>query len=233
MKIAIAIIVSLLLTNHSSGQNKFKALRWFDEINLSIGPSITSLNGQQNSSTRRTKIGFVGSAGLLHAFSSKLSLNFKLIFESKGSKNEDFAATQNRSDPSILIKGTIINKIKPTYISFAPLLRYHIGSTKLFIEGGPYISYLLSAVWDIETSFSDPAYNYHTFFNMQNDNAFAELDYGASMSIGYKIPFGDKRGITVQVMDNIGLADIINKSYSQTTIETRAISFLIGFNLMK
>ena len=112
----------------------------------------------------------MGSAGLLHAFSSKLSLNFKLIFESKGSKNEDFAATQNRSDPSILIKGTIINKIKPTYISFAPLLRYHIGSTKLFIEGGPYISYLLSAVWDIETSFSDPAYNYHTFFNMQNDD---------------------------------------------------------------
>ncbi len=184
-----------------------------------------------NDETKRIKIGFVGSFGLLHCLNSKLSLNFKLIFESKGIRTENAAATPNRNDPNSFVTGKIAFTTKLSYLSFAPLLRYQLGNTNIFVEGGPYLGYLLRGTYYEETSFTDPAYNYHTTFNAQNDNTFKELDFGASASLGYKIKINELNNVTIQVMDNIGLVDIINKSGPHNASKNTAISFLIGISL--
>jgi hypothetical protein len=163
--------------------------------------SINATNVNDNNTENRIGFGF----GAYHTWKKDEKLNFSAGFE--------FNST-NQFKKNFL-EGTLIHysnlNYRLNFLSFPLTIRYNFGDkTKLFIEGGPFVDYLLSArrKGDFESISPIPG-NEGT--GTINDTPALSSNYGLSFGMGLVLPF-KKFGLLIQPDYKLGLKELYKEN---------------------
>lgn len=175
------------------------------------GPSLICLKEPYQKYFENPGIGF--SAGIFIQYNAKKIFSLKLApaFERKGQWD--------------------VNHFNLNYFVFPLLFRGEIGSkTNGFIDVGPYCGYLMEAY--ITTDYNKGHYNYIKYLN--------RFDAGISAGLGVNIPIEQKFSISVELRNNFGLYQIVEReesvehNYEWKTYSTNLlISFSYNFSKRK
>jgi len=170
------------------------------QLGIRGGLNMTNLTGDEIEDNKGS-IGF--HFGLVYGVAISDNLKFRpgLLYSSKGSKDS--------TDDNF--------KFTSTYLEIPLNLKYNVsGSTGFFIEGGPYLGYLMSAkakVGDIEIDLKD---------------TFSGIDFGLNIGIGYDI----NSNIGIGAHYGLGLGNVADDPSSpDASANNSNISFYIVYSL--
>ena len=187
-------------------------------LGLETGPGLISLNGNDITEefTDHT-ISFSAGLTFKYHFSQKSSLKTKLAFERKG------AVTKFEvNDPFGNITGDGKLHLRYNYLTIPLLYQFNFGNkVKFFINGGPYIGYLLKQkdvvkVDDLPKRTAD------------NTDDFERLDFGMTAGIGGMIPINNDLMLTTEIQNNWGLQNLNKNTSSSSKLHTNATNLLFG-----
>ena len=213
--VIVLCFLTMLCANSASGQgNHRKFYPGQRRINsqlfeIGAGPSITSIQDNDPLLLPYGLPSFAASVGLVKAFTTKWCFTLQTMYELKRSK-----ATQHfpdvESEPASYYVTT-------SYVTFSPSLRRYFGDTGVFLEGGPFVSFLLLGR------------------KMMNDGGigspYAATDVGITTSIGLtpwrKVP----KGFNLRLVNNIGLQDIDHHTGTKEWTQSTALILGMRFKM--
>lgn len=199
----LLIITILILTGTSS----LKAQNI--DVGARIGGQWANASGWDTLSTT-SKFNFTFSFfALIDA--GPVVINPEVLFEGRGFKYDDDLGLFNL-------------KQKIGYVTVPVFVNYYFMEDQLFIQAGPYASFLASADLNIEGSLGA--------LGGDNQDSFNGIDYGLGFGAGVNVGRFD---FGFRYM--LGLADITedgpNVSYDNTTVNHRVINFHVGVKILK
>lgn len=160
---------------------------------------------------REFKPSFALSAGLVYSLKRNLRFTAQAMYELKGGK-----AVQRFDDAEV---SPALYNTHSSYISFIPGIRSYLGKSAWFIEGGPYVSFLL---------FSGTRRTVDGY-ESQWGNPYTSLDAGLSFSIGVTPMRLVQRGFNMRLVNNLGLVDI--NHHSGTKEYNTSTSLIVGMRI--
>jgi hypothetical protein len=176
-----ASLFVVLSMTAASGQHKIN----FRIVEFGGGPAMVSIQDNDPYTLRYPKVSFVASGGLVYSLKRKLSFTTHAMFELKGGRmTRTFA---NESDP-------IAFNTYSSYITFAPGIRRYVGDSGFFLEGGPFVSFLL--------------FSHNSRNGVRYGNPYAPLDAGLAASIGVTPRRILYKGLNMRLVNHFGLMDI-------------------------
>ena len=146
MVISFAFLLISLSSNseeliNNAEPNNHHPKKLISKIEFLVGPSIIyPIGDTELENLRVSKFGFAVNVGIIHVINSRLDINLKFGYESKGYKLivSGFDKSYNPPAPS---KGTF--DITLNYLTVSVLPEYSIFKRKKFFIGiGPYFGYL-------------------------------------------------------------------------------------------
>ncbi|MBI5540521.1 MAG: PorT family protein [Bacteroidia bacterium] len=213
MKQIIIIILLFAITSMAFGQQS--------KINLGIevAPSLIFLRGNEMlEKYNDPTLGYAGGIFLQYNVSEQFSLATNIVFEKKGC-----IATGTETNAIGDEIGKFTTRTNFNYLSAPLLLRYSFGkSTKCYINGGPFFSYLIkgSAV-SKGTNTPRSVFDYTPLYK--------HLDLGIAAGVGVLIPASEKLSYVVELRNNLGLYDISDGPvYNDGKIITNSTNLLFG-----
>ncbi len=209
---ALFIVLVSLLTNSIYAQKKIT-------FGINTGLNYSSIRESNdiiipNENTDDSGFAFLFGLVSNYYLSGNLSLKAELNYESKRESFE-IKAFQSEIDPIFIEEG---NKIKTNYqfITLPILLKYEFGnSNPFFINGGPFLGYLISAK--------------ETFPNneiIEFSERMTNFDFGLSFGVGKMISLNDKNNLIIELRNNLGLTSI-SKFVSA---KTNSLNLIVGWN---
>ncbi|MBA6153120.1 porin family protein [Gelidibacter maritimus] len=203
--ITIGFMCSMALT----AQNDFK-------IGLNAGINYPHVRGSEYA-YNNFKVGYLLGATLDYYLTENLSLKTNINYERKVKKIQliyfDNQAQQTGKEN--------FNQIHE-YINIPVLLKYEFGSSKFFVNGGPFFNYLFNT--KISSGY---AYDDSDSVSEQKD-----FDFGLSLGIGTNISLNENNDLTIEVRNDLGLIDTGNvPKHLDGTLKTNAIKLILGWNL--
>lgn len=223
----LLILTFVSITILTNGQNPNGLFSNIDEINVTLGPNLSSLyNDNITNEIRQPKIGYTAQLGLSRAIGDKFSFRVNFLYERKGLKTKIqgsyYDATKDSTNCSCTTSiGFIVNETNLDYIILMPSIRFNPPNKKIYFDVGLFAGHLVKAkakttkLWD----------NTHYYTNAID--SFKKTDFGISISLGYKIIIRESTYLNIQLMDNWGILD---STSSDVITRTNALSFLIGLN---
>jgi hypothetical protein len=212
----------------SHGQLKY-IFDKMDNFEISIGPSIVTLNNENISGdNRQIKIGYsVGIAGAFN-LNNRLTLITNISYERKGLKTENktwyYDPTIDYDDCKCTTSlGTYSTNSNIDYVTITIPLRLNLLDKKLVIEFGPYSGYLLKTK-------SSTTHHWNGARYYSTDNTLNYFDFGLSIGAGYKLNISDKHSMLFILRDNFGLLNISDKSRTDTVTKTSSFLLQIGLS---
>jgi hypothetical protein len=175
-------------------------------------------------------------AGLSHTLSDRFDLNVKFLVERKGFKADELSTYP---DPFNNNTPTTVREIrgdKLDYITISVFSRYFFDVKKHFYMGvGGFAGYLTKATNYTETySLQGNLISYNSGDQLSQ---FKKYDVGLSFNLGYMTPLSKRLGLNFQLVNTIGLTDIINHDQPNVNptdeLKNNSISLLVGVSLKK
>lgn len=163
-------------------------------------------------------------------------LNGNIAYETKGEKYLRVSGLTDIAGNGLASSGDISYKFN--YVTSCVLARGLIGigsNIKVFVNGGPYIGYMINAKYISKVN--NPAMingGYFTGANTDISNNYKNLDYGITAGAGILYSLLENLKITFELRRNIGLYNISKYSVIDNgTIKTNSIDVISGlrFNL--
>ena len=206
----------------STAHAQFRLFNGIDEIEILAGPALVSFYGVDYGTDfdydTKIKVGYSAGFGIGWHLNKRMSINVKFLFERKG---RDISFKTNYFDePTEQFKiGEVESFYNLNYLSAPITIEYMINKKRnFFMEGGPYISYLLKAQRVINS-----LYDGTRTIALINDD-LAQVDWGITLAIGYSIPIKLVRAINLRLFATYGLMDIsdypdnisFQKAYNQS-----------------
>jgi hypothetical protein len=197
----------LLAVGSSQGQRKLN----FRIFEFGAGPAVVSIQDNDALIQREFKPSFAASAGLVYSLKRNLCFTAQAMYELKGGK-----AVQGFEDEELPMAQYNTNS---SYISFIPGIRKYLGRSALFLEGGPFVAFLMGSR------------TRRTLDGNQSQwgNPYTAFDAGVSFSIGITPLRQQLKGLNMRLVNNIGLADIDH--HSGTKEWTTSTSLIIGMRI--
>jgi opacity protein-like surface antigen len=198
MKTLFLSLTFTLFTLLTSAQNNL-------EIGFGTGLNVTSLHGADLKRYYDWQYSVPVSLQLRYSFSEALSLVANIAYESKGCKgiNMKLVDMEGKNLGSNHSFNYTYN-----YITVPLLVRYQFKNGPIFINGGPYVGYLLKYT--------------ESFANTELDRTsdMKKMDLGFSFGAGVKFPLSDKWNLTAEIRNNLGLTNIrmSNDTYTSAPI---------------
>jgi len=187
------------------------------KIGIEGGASYTNLRG--NSIAEKSESLFSHLIGVYGEFpiSEQVFLKGGLNYERKGSKIDSRIDDYN----GIPLESYTINN-SYNYLTLPILIKYQFnGQVKFFINGGPYVGYLLNS-----KSKTKSTNDYDTSY------LYKKIDFGLVAGVGMLIPFNDNFQFSLEIRDNLGVINISKVDVvGSGTIKTNSLNFLLGVNL--
>jgi hypothetical protein len=176
-----ASLLVVLSMTAAWGQHKIN----FRIVEFGGGPAVVAIQDNDAYTLRYPKASLVASGGLVYSLKRKLSFTAHAMFELKGGRTTQ--TFEDESDP-------VAYNTYSSYITFAPGIRRYVGDSGFFLEGGPFVSFLL---------FSKNSRN-----GVQYGNPYAPLDAGVAASIGVTPRRILYKGLNMRLVNHFGLIDI-------------------------
>ncbi|WP_289056211.1 porin family protein [Carboxylicivirga marina] len=213
-KLKLIIIVVLLFgtVNTFSQNEKFN-------IGIELGPSITFLRGNEIINEYGVaKMGYITGLTFQYNLTDAFSLKSGLTYERKGGGSE-ITVSDGIGTPHGVVKG----KINMDYIGIPVLAKYKFGINNMFfINGGPFIGYLMKATSMIES------YKEYPSSSADDTETYKRIDLGLSLGIGLSHYLSDKISISLEVRNNLGLLNTGENVYKDDSILTNSTGLLFG-----
>ncbi len=210
---SIALMYTLAISLTSYAQS--------NKLNIGIegGPSIISLRHEnvKQKNFHSPSIGYSVGIALQYNFKKRFSIHSAILFERKGAK------TKKQGTDSLGKNTYMFNTFDNfDYLTLPLLVRANFGKKiNLFINAGPYISYLIQQhsliKFPEEAPFNNQQYTY--------TNSFYKMDYGISGGVGLAIPIKQKLVFSIEARNNLGLNNIQKLWYST---KTNSANLLLG-----
>ncbi|HRG38542.1 MAG TPA: porin family protein [Bacteroidia bacterium] len=189
-------------------------------IGIEGGPSAIKFTGNEIAKEyQQFDVGYSAGLSFQYNFKHILALRSGVALERKGAAIRDVVFTDNNA-----------NKLYSAdfhyhydYMVVPVLLRASFGKkVNVFINAGPYVSYLLQA----RGTYKDPNEG-----KVKSDftNQIKKLDWGASAGLGASIPIKEKLIASIEVRNNLGLYNISDLPvYNDGSIKTFSSNLLVG-----
>ncbi|HRI78053.1 MAG TPA: porin family protein [Cyclobacteriaceae bacterium] len=213
------------LAQNATNEPSAVPLKRFTRTEILAGPSIITIRDNSLDQYQRSVVAFGYAIGLGKAYT--ISNHFKIIgrifYERKGDKHLD---AEQIYDPvtmkNVIYKDGYTVKDIYTCISVPITLGYTLGRKAQYqFEAGPFLSYTLAAAIDVSSSIS----NYKDYNDMTKDAK--PIDFGFTLSFGTKIPFNSSNKLSVNLMSNWGIPNVLN--LSTQTWRTYSLILLVGY----
>jgi len=211
------------ISNDSLSVPTLKA-RIITRVDLMGGVNLILPNGTESFNNIRTpKWGVLGGIGLQHAFSPRLQVGLKILYEDKGYKLETNSKNDDYTPPADQ-KG-IIN-ITFNYVTASLLMRYTIDKRNRFYVGaGPYYGYLFSEKILTELYINGSLVNKSTYKGQSPYSDYEKHDIGITALVGYDIKLKSRLGCNVELLCNPGLVNVALPPIASMKNMTYAVHF--------
>lgn len=181
------------------------------DIQVEGGPSLISVNGMTAMDAKPTFKGFAGGLSFNYNINALLSIKSGVSYDRKGFRDSIIATLSNGQSAGFAEFGVNLD-----YLVVPLLLRANFGDKlRFFINGGPYIGYLIKQQYILMLPNSP---------RITDANLEKKFDLGISGGIGCSYPLNDLLSISVEARNNLALV-----SYADAgKIKTNSINFNLG-----
>jgi|JI10StandDraft_1071094.scaffolds.fasta_scaffold38763_2 hypothetical protein len=250
------VFITVLITSNAIvwAQNALPELpmpkRFINKIEVFAGPSLSFNYGNKFienykdefvMNKRKIKPSYVLGVGVYHPMNDCLDINFRLMYEEKGTNSQ-------METPGLLRKTDYTYRY--VTISLAPRISL-FNNTKLKVSAGGFFS----KIRNVEgRAYALDTQNNVTFVSNFNGReirelrpdgstgsitfapglkSFQDFDFGITLSLSYSITINSSNELTIQLQDNLGLQNI-NKQLDvivNPPEKNHTISILIGYSL--
>jgi hypothetical protein len=211
MKKTILFLLALIFTSSIYSQIK---------IGLNAGATYSKLYGKKDATDSPGYKGFLIGASFEYYLNESLSLKTNLNYE----------RTLLFNDISLTDKfGIIIGQVELTsnfdYLNIPIMAKYEFGnSKKFFVNGGPFLGFLLSTKTKGKSKVSD-------FNTSYNNEGLKKINVGLSFGIGMKVYSNDKSDLNIELRENLGLLNIDNGDYgNENIIKTNYLNLILNWS---
>ncbi|MDQ6529943.1 porin family protein [Flavobacterium sp. LHD-85] len=216
-KITLLLFTITLITFKTTAQeSKFK-------FGVQAGLTYSSFRGYESFIDEDPGFSYLFGVSLLYKLNESLSLKADLDYDrktqvSKGEVNYISDISYNRYS----IKTT--NYLN--YITLPIMLKFSFTHNKSFyINGGPYLGYLLKSGWKYETSGMQ-----NSDENLEDTKYRKSMDFGLSAGFGKEFKLNDNHNIYIELRENLGLTDISKATMpTDQSIKTNSVNLIAGF----
>ena len=205
-KTFLILLVSSLFLQSSFCQKKL-------EYGINAGINYTNLRGNTSLENLNSDFGYLIGITVEYNFNKATSLKTGINYERKNSStgNVDIA------DQFGNITGTTKGKIVFDYLTIPVLLKYKFYDS-YFLNGGPFLSYLLKNEDEIVG-----------FNSIDNTDSMKEFDFGLSFGVGKRIKLSEKNILEIEVRNNLGLSNISDVTViNNGSIKTNSLNLILG-----
>jgi Outer membrane protein beta-barrel domain len=225
-KILVASFIFLAISSATQAQFR-NILRSIDEAEVIGGLSLISFHDVEYETEfqhdTKLKPGYLIGIGTGWHLNEKIAIALKFLAESKG-RSISYMIRYFDEDTQEFKIGEAESIYNLNYLSASVTLKHLLGRKKrFFIEGGPYISYLLKAQAIINYLYDGTK----TVTPVKED--FASVDFGITIAVGYYIPVKTDKGINLRLFSTYGIVDIShypeNISFQKAYTQSAGVSF--------
>lgn len=212
-KIIFTVCLAALISNSIFSQ----------KIRLGFNGAVTYSSFRGNPQIETFDAGFDYLVGVSFEYQLKdrLSLIANINYDRKSATTELYTEIiENPDDPGFY--GDIKIKYNNQFISVPILIKYDFGTNNSFyVNGGPFFSYLLK---------SQLSNDYDSTTDDITDN-FKTLDFGLTFGIGKTFKLKNKREITVEIRENLGLTNISSvQMVDDGSIKTNSLNLICNYS---
>ena len=130
------------------------------------------------------------------------------------------------SSPFTDNRGILIGQVKVTtnfdYLTIPIMAKYEFGNSKnFFVNGGPFLGFLLSLENKVITSTRQTTFTTLT----------KKIDVGLSFGIGTKIYINDKSDLNIELRENLGLLNLSDDEvYEGGNLKTNSLNLILNWS---
>lgn len=206
----LLIAIGLFFSMNLSAQNDFK-------IGINVGLNYPDIRGNEFAKFNNFKVGYLFGVTLDFYLKENLSIKANVNYERKIKKLE-LTFFDNQAQET----GTENYNEIFEYINIPILLKYEFGNSKFFVNGGPFLNYLLNNKIDEDYPNDDSG-----LVTEQK-----KIDFGLSAGIGTNISLNEKNGLIIELRNDFGIIDTGGvPNQVNGTVKTNAIKLILGWNL--
>ncbi|HNP33354.1 MAG TPA: porin family protein [Flavobacterium sp.] len=210
MKKLFTIAIIVLLSNGGFAQGK---------IRYGVNGALTYSSYGGNSTIKSFDAGFDFMAGLTleYKIKDKLALMAAINYDRKTASQELYTQIiENPDDPGFA--GDMKITLRNQFITIPIVAKYDFGPRdSFFLNGGIFVSYMLK---------SELSNDYDNTTLDQTDQ-YKSLDYGLVFGLGKTFKLKGSKEITIEVRENLGLANI---SGGNRKINTNSLNLICGYS---
>ncbi len=210
IKELVLLIIGLFFSLNLNAQNELK-------IGVNAGMTYPDIRGHEYAKYNNFKLGYLLGVTFDYYLTEDLSLKANVNYERKIKKLEvtyyDYEAEETGKQSFREIY---------EYINLPVLLKYEFVNSGFFVNGGPFVNYLLN-------------YRIKPNGSIDESNVLTEqkkIDFGLSAGIGTIIALNEKNDLTIEIRDDLGLIDTGGvPKHVGGTVKTNVIKLILGWNL--
>ncbi|MBY0435554.1 MAG: PorT family protein [Cyclobacteriaceae bacterium] len=223
------MLCELTHAQHSKGKglpDSLRRPRLIETVEFFAGPSLVSVRGNELYDKHgATKIGWTAGVAVSKKFLRNLELSARFQWEQNGYLLRDEAEYDAPDGTQVL--GKITNDIIRNYLTIGLVPRFVFGRNfKFYLGAGGYVSFLQNAS-------TINKYYYPGIINrVESTGYYFSHDAGLSVQLGGSYPVSNKLRLTLQVMGNDGLMQLVTLANTNPSLWrpewNRSVMFLLG-----
>ena len=170
---------------------------------------------------------YLGGINVEYLIKEKLSLKLDLNYERKSQKADNTLEIFDNNGSSKVYNFT--SKKNYDYLVLPIMIKYSFTNrNSFFINGGPYIGYLLKSNITNDLGNID-GLNNEPFETTKYNN---KTDFGLSIGLGKSFELKENNSIFIEIRENLGLTNTSkNTVMGNGTVKTNSLNLIIGYSL--
>jgi len=210
----LALLISIQLL---AQDNDIKKIR----LGINVGTNSFDLNKADFFDKYEKKISYSFGLSLEYTLNEKISIITNLNYDRKIMKLENFRFREIDGNDF-----TATDKLKFSYLNIPLTLRYYIVS-QAFLDLGGFYNYSLNI--ENDTSVNETGESTTLW---EHQNIIKKSDYGICFGIGYKFKLSEKNYLSVELKDELGLANISDiPDTSLKELKTNTIKLILNWEV--
>ncbi len=198
------------------------------KFGVQAGLTYSKFRGYESFTGEKPGFSYLFGVSLQYKLDESLSLRADLSYDRKTQVTKG-STIDWYSDSPVISPDAIYNFKGTTYLNYITLpimLKFNFTRNKSFyINGGPYLGYLLKSGMKYETSRPQDSDE-----DIEDTKYRKSIDFGISAGFGKEFKLNDNHSIYVELRENLGLTDIAKPAMpTDESMKTNSLNLITGF----
>ncbi len=215
----LLLFLSFQLFSQDNNTEKFK-------IGLNLGANLFDLNQNDRFDTYDGMISYTFGLSFEYKLNEKFSILSNINYDKKVMKLENFRYRDIDDGFTYFVE----DKLKFSYINIPILFRYYITNNRIYTNIGGFYNHSLNI--ENDSTINETGTDITLF---EYKNIIKKYDYGISLGIGFAFDLNDKNHFSIELKDELGLANISNypntSNNSLWTLKTNTVKLILNWEL--